>query len=60
MRVKLIPEEVKKIKNALGQCWANVAHDVEAQYKNGNVPIGRSASEYGNDEIRWPDGLQHY
>ena len=23
-------------------------------------PIGRTASEYGNDEIRWPDGLQHY
>lgn len=22
--------------------------------------IGRTASEYGNDEIRWPDGLQHY
>ena len=21
---------------------------------------GRRASEYGNDEIRWPDGLQHY
>ena len=20
----------------------------------------RTASEYGNDEIRWPDGLQHY
>lgn len=20
----------------------------------------RLASEYGNDEIRWPDGLQHY
>ena len=22
--------------------------------------VGRTASEYGNDEIRWPDGLQHY
>lgn len=21
---------------------------------------GRTASEYGNDEIRWPDGLQKY
>ncbi len=24
------------------------------------IPAGRIASEYGNDEIRWPDGLQHY
>jgi hypothetical protein len=24
------------------------------------VGRGRAASEYGNDEIRWPDGLQHY
>ena len=23
-------------------------------------PLGRRACEYGNAEIRWPDGLQHY
>jgi len=24
------------------------------------VELARIASEYGNEEIRWPDGLQHY
>ena len=27
---------------------------------NRNAVLNRTASEYGNDEIRWPDGLQHY
>lgn len=42
MKVKLTEVEEKQIRNALGQCWANVAHDVEAQYKNGNIPISHA------------------
>jgi len=33
---------------------------VEEQSSIDLKPTGRLASEYGNDEIRWPDGLQHY
>ena len=25
-----------------------------------DLAVGRRACEYGNAEIRWPDGLQHY
>ena len=42
MRVKLTPEEVKKIKNALSECWAAVEYDCASQYKNGNIPISHA------------------
>jgi len=32
----------------------------QGSHEGNRVQDGRRASEYGNDEIRWPDGLQNY
>ena len=57
-----LPEEVRYGYDfTLPLCGKRIGNRIYPQdAANRNAVLNRTASEYGNDEIRWPDGLQNY
>ena len=65
-----LPEEVRYGYDFTSPLWGkrigdriypqDAATQTQCEDANRNAVLNRTASEYGNDEIRWPDGLQNY